>query len=839
MKFRFGFVLMTLFALSIFGYFPEIYAQALDTTVVEWSQDEINPWLNHLRDVILADTLNDGSHVLNRVYKLQRGGFYWNSDRIDNTGFPLRIVGEPGDPSDPVFGNPPTIQLVHDLEDQISDKMIVGNGDLTLKNVYIIGADDKGVQTSYQPIELAGSDKRFIFDGVIFERSNFAIPAFTNPDNNISFTNCVFRNLIGYPSDQQWQGRGISIWTEQDTIIVENCTFFNIQFTPFQLEGGAANYLRFNHNTEVNVGRNMAISGNSWKEAYFANNLLINVFWHGEGGADLSDPNREARATTSGMFSIGDLPSKYGPEEGRRILLANTAAWRDPVFATYYADTVRAQPFANPITREDYLAVYDQMVATDTTWLANRPNLGTYFDTAFLDSMIQNIKDLRAGSGDAQLYFYALPLNPDNSVCNLCPSWPLPEDFSYTDAELKTAGTDGLPLGDLNWFPSDKAIFEAGKDQYIAQMQAKAGHIVVLDPVMNIEAEDGTLAGTAAIEDFTDVPYFHMEGSGYMEWEFEMPSAAVVELGLYTKSADAVRGEYITINGTNIRNDAGYGEYYFTELTTSWQEYRINQDGLIEGADALSLSAGTNTIKIEKSWGWQDFSVIDIIVGGNTILTLNAANVTTYDLVTLVSTNAPYVPSKFKTVNMGTDGNITWQVNVTEAGTYKLLIIYQNFGDEQTGQVQVGSATLPITFEIDPDSVDLNALSGGFELISGNNTITLSGSNVLIDYVQLNKETVISSIKDDGLPLKFKIGQNYPNPFNPTTNISFTLTHAQQVKLTVYNLLGLEVATLVNSPMKAGSHTVQFDGNHLASGIYFYRIEAGDIVTQKRMLLLK
>jgi predicted secreted protein len=839
MKVKYGFAMLTLIGLCIFGYFTEVNAQTPDTLVVEWSQDGINTWVNHLRDVILTDTIAGGAHVQNRVYKLQRGGYYWNSDRIDNTGYSLAIVGVPGDPSDPIYGNPPVIQLVHNNEGVISDKIIVGNGDLTLKNLYIIGADDEGVQTSYQPIELAGTGKRFIFDNIIFERSNFAIPAFTNPDNDIYFTNCVFRNLIGYPSDQQWQGRGVSIWTDQDTIVVENCTFFNIQFTPFQLEGGAANYLRFNHNTEINVGRNMAISGNSWREAYFANNLLVNVFWHGEGHADLTDPNREPRATSSGMFSIGDLASKYGPEEGRRILLANTAAWRDPAFAAYYADTIQAQPFANPITREDYFDVYDQMVATDTTWLTARPSLGTYFTSTFLDSMIQNIKDLRNGSGDALVYVWKPVLNPDGSVCHLCPSWPLPEDFSYTDAQLKTAGTDGLPLGDLNWFPSEKAIFEANKAQYIAQIQSKAGTITKLEPVMEVEAEDGTLSGTAVVENFTDIPYFDMDGAGYMEWEFEMPSAAVIELGVLTRSQDAVRGEFIRINGINIRNDAGYGEYYFTGLTNEWQEYVINQDGLIEGAEALNLTAGINTLKIEKSWGWQEFSIVYIKVGGETIITLDASNVTTYDQVVLVSKDAPYVPSKFKSVNMGTSGTIVWQVNITDPGTYKVLINYTNTGTEETGQIEVSSTNYPVTFAADPEGGGLSVLSDGFELVSGDNTITLTASNIIVDYIQLNKESVITAIAEHNLPLEYELAQNYPNPFNPTTNISFSLAQPQHVKLVVYNLLGQEVTTLINSPLTAGYHIIQFNAGNLASGIYFYRLEAGNFKTQKQMLLLK
>lgn len=88
-------------------------------------------------------------------------------------------------------------------------------------------------------------------------------------------------------------------------------------------------------------------------------------------------------------------------------------------------------------------------------------------------------------------------------------------------------------------------------------------------------------------------------------------------------------------------------------------------------------------------------------------------------------------------------------------------------------------------------------------------------------------------------PLEFNLSQNYPNPFNPTTNINFTLPVNSQVTLKVYNLLGQEVATLVNGRLGSGPHTVKFDASGLASGMYLYRIEAGSFVQNKKMMLIK
>jgi hypothetical protein len=98
----------------------------------------------------------------------------------------------------------------------------------------------------------------------------------------------------------------------------------------------------------------------------------------------------------------------------------------------------------------------------------------------------------------------------------------------------------------------------------------------------------------------------------------------------------------------------------------------------------------------------------------------------------------------------------------------------------------------------------------------------------------------------NGKPEAFALEQNYPNPFNPSSSIKYTVTGARaqgsgisEVKLTVYDLLGREVAVLVNERKVPGSYEVSFDGSGLASGIYFYRLTAGSFVDTKKMVLVK
>ena len=99
----------------------------------------------------------------------------------------------------------------------------------------------------------------------------------------------------------------------------------------------------------------------------------------------------------------------------------------------------------------------------------------------------------------------------------------------------------------------------------------------------------------------------------------------------------------------------------------------------------------------------------------------------------------------------------------------------------------------------------------------------------------------LNGIVEISVPVKFNLSQNYPNPFNPTTKIDFDLPQDSKVSIKIYDILGKEVATLVNELRTAGFYTVRFDASGLSSGVYFYRIITGDskFVMTKKLLLLK
>ncbi|MCK7527794.1 MAG: T9SS type A sorting domain-containing protein [Ignavibacteriales bacterium] len=113
----------------------------------------------------------------------------------------------------------------------------------------------------------------------------------------------------------------------------------------------------------------------------------------------------------------------------------------------------------------------------------------------------------------------------------------------------------------------------------------------------------------------------------------------------------------------------------------------------------------------------------------------------------------------------------------------------------------------------------------------------------VLDYMNI---TTDAEQVADLTPAEFKLEQNYPNPFNPTTIISFTIPNVtlsevegSRVQLNVYDVLGNEIITLVDEYKPAGIYNVQFTMHNLTSGVYFYRLQAGDFVESKKMMLIK
>ncbi len=177
------------------------------------------------------------------------------------------------------------------------------------------------------------------------------------------------------------------------------------------------------------------------------------------------------------------------------------------------------------------------------------------------------------------------------------------------------------------------------------------------------------------------------------------------------------------------------------------------------------------------------------------------------------------------------------------------VLLYVHSGDPVTGLGDLDSA---------PADRRMMGISGPFDFHPGDSVIMLvrmavgQGSDNISSITVLRNlinapfelQTDIAGETPQQLPDKFSVNQNYPNPFNPTTMIQYALPERARVTIDIHNLLGQRVSRLVNEIQTAGEHTAIWDGtdengNAVATGMYFYRVKAGDFMDNKKMLLIR
>jgi len=122
-----------------------------------------------------------------------------------------------------------------------------------------------------------------------------------------------------------------------------------------------------------------------------------------------------------------------------------------------------------------------------------------------------------------------------------------------------------------------------------------------------------------------------------------------------------------------------------------------------------------------------------------------------------------------------------------------------------------------------------NVTHASYTYDSGSNDVTVS-----CESGPVSKGGLTSAV-----PIAYGLGQNYPNPFNPATTVWFSLPEAARVNLVVYNIRGQKVAVLANGVFSAGTHQVEWNASDQTSGVYLYRLSAGDYIETRKMLLIK
>ena len=178
-------------------------------------------------------------------------------------------------------------------------------------------------------------------------------------------------------------------------------------------------------------------------------------------------------------------------------------------------------------------------------------------------------------------------------------------------------------------------------------------------------------------------------------------------------------------------------------------------------------------------------------------------------------------PAGMKWINLLSDQGYLHNANVIYEATVNL----------QVGQTE---GTFPIGYLVTVNTIDmlkfLNDQDFDQELAgadtSMNHMVTITGSSAVDEQIS-------------GIPSEYNLSQNYPNPFNPATSFTYSLKQSGEVKISIYDVSGKEVKSLVDGFRSAGNYVVNFNAGDMASGIYYYRITTNDFIQTNKMVLLK
>ncbi len=296
---------------------------------------------------------------------------------------------------------------------------------------------------------------------------------------------------------------------------------------------------------------------------------------------------------------------------------------------------------------------------------------------------------------------------------------------------------------------------------------------------------------------------------------FEEGSGAPVDSSLYGNTVEVLNGE------ASYSDDAAAGNYSMSLSDSTW----------------LSIDSPFLTSDRSRTELW--FKA-DSIIGGRRLITSSASpwyNTNTQIWFTSTSIKAGgYFPESSAgyveaTLDSGVFAN-EWYHAIYQVMEDSIMFELRDASDELIQRKFTSHG-------------GTNPVQASQPLAIGNSPVDAHRYSGLVDEVKMynypTDTTFTTDIADQPgeLPRRVALDQNYPNPFNPTTTISYKLPQATQVTLSVYDMLGRKVRTLVDTRKSAGAHTVQFEANGMASGMYLYRLEAEGVSKTRKMMLMK
>jgi|GEM_PF-6567004 len=376
----------------------------------------------------------------------------------------------------------------------------------------------------------------------------------------------------------------------------------------------------------------------------------------------------------------------------------------------------------------------------------------------------------------------------------------------------KIVGPSGF--GDANWVQRDKRL------RY---------RILFENDPERANAPARTVAITQPLDSALSVRTIELESFGFGSYEYEIPENQTY----YSRTVDVTDSL-----GVQVRFNAGYdqhnGELFFSFRSIDPQTGEVPnnlQTGFLPPNDNAPEGEGFVEYSVrprsDVSNGTEVKARADIVFDRNAPLVTN-------EFVNVLDAEAPttsIIPEESEIIDT-TDVLLKWNGNDSQPGSgIRSYTLYGARKDSSFDIIEQGIRDTSFVFEGQEEVTYEFFVQATDQVNNLEADKRGSATRISVDIGEKGRSS--------GTPETFQLHQNYPNPFNPMTNITYELPSQSQVHLTVYNILGQRIRTLVDAERKAGIHTIRFNAGNLSSGIYFYRIKADDFRKTHKMLLIK
>jgi hypothetical protein len=808
---------------------------------------------------IVADTVAAGGMSSDRVYEFQRDQYYYaNAIFTVPNGKTLRLRAATGSGTKPIIylwetgtGTSPTRPPGYFV--------VLNGGNIEVKDICIAGYYEwepdrlSGVQGALIRNTAAGSS--IVLEGVIFSNTNGNHVRTEQNVAKVKITNSIFANMGALTTSNLGAGKGIDLRDVRvDSFIMVNNTFVNYQDRAIRhyttdATKGVIDYALIDHNTFVNgMGYHGLFSlGNVGSEITINNNLFVDAFALGEDSTDATRaaewantgekyPNGNNRITwifsTPNDLTQWNIENNYFTISDSGWAFLNDFGFGPASPLSYHINSKLGADSVDAFTQGDLsLANIPRLMTNMMRWYES-PTGGNKTKNTPSDKFVVARDDFDR----RMLEFYRDSL-----------------DASYSTASVAYIGAEkGFPIGDLNWFPDMKALWEQGQaiPPETPQLVSPSDNATDQPWSLTLSWNPAARATTYQVQVATDLQFTALVLD---DATINGTSVDLTSLAPNTKFYWQVRA--INDGGPSVWSTV----WSFTTiiaaplapaLVSPPNEAANQPTSLIlnwaaaAGAQSYALQVATvsdfaTTLINETDITNNSFALGDLVNSITYFWRVNATNVSgtsdwseVWHFTTIVTlpTQVVQTTPQDKAVIEVDSLTFAWQQGSPEVSKYWFELAQDSL---------MTNPVIDSTLAADKLSKTVHALVNNQSYWWRVKAKNAAGWGPFSEQRKFQVKIQTGIPGNEKIVEEFRLSQNYPNPFNPTTKITFSLKKAGKTTLVVYNMLGEKVSTLVDEKLSQGNYEVDFNASALPSGMYFYQLNSSEFSSLKKMLLMK